>query len=339
MNASAWRGMLAAPLVAMLWPFAGPSTAAESQAPPHDAVEWLQRLYLATKKLSYSGTFVYQHGTASETSRVTRIVDANGVQERIEVLDGSPREIVRNGDELRAYLPDSMTVKIERAAGDRPFLPILPTRVQELASVYEIRKGGIARIAGFDCQAISLIPRDNMRYGHRFWADLNTGMLLKAQTYDEHKEVVEQFVFTQLKIGAGVQRADLRSRFRGDNREWRIEETHASAPGEAELPWIVRAAPAGFRKLVEMRRTFAGNIEVSHIVMSDGLASVSIFIESATRGKPNPPPLGASRQGAINVFTRKLDAHLVTAVGEAPAACVEAIAKGLETRTNAVAKP
>ena len=172
-------------------------------------------------------------------------------------------------------------------------------------------------------------------------------MLLKAQTLDERNEVVEQFVFTQLRIGPGVSRNDLRSRFRGDNREWRIEETPASGPAGAETPWIVRTAPAGFRTLAEMRRVFAGNVEVSHIVMSDGLASVSIFIESANRTKPNPPPLGASRQGAINIFTRKLAEHLVTVVGETPAACVEAIARGLEarvesrpeTRTNTVVKP
>ena len=242
----------------------------------------------------------------------------------------------------REYLEQIPGIEIEDVgvAPERPMLPILPSQVQELAAVYDIRKGGTSRIAGYDCQSIVLSPRDNMRYGHRFCADIKTGMLVKAQTFDDRNDLVEQFMFTQLRIGPGVvPREDLLSRYRNDSREWRIEESQAAAASGAEGSVVVKGAPAGFRKLAEMRRRFAGNVEVSHIVMSDGLASVSVFVEPASRSKPNPPPLGASRQGAINIYTRLVDDYLVTVVGEAPAVCVEAIARGLETRPNTVVKP
>ena len=61
------------------------------------------------------------------------------------------------------------------------------------------------RIAGYDCQAIVLRPRDNLRYGYRLYADTASGMLLKAGTVDPAGEPVEQFSFTQLAIG-GVTR-------------------------------------------------------------------------------------------------------------------------------------
>lgn len=309
---------------------------AQKPAAP-SAFDWLQRLYQATGKLSYAGTFVYQHGHQSESSRITRIVDHTGTQERIELLDGSPREIIRIGDEVRAILPASMTVRVERGASTRPLLPMLPSQLTDIASVYDIKKGETERIAGYQAQAILLAPKDAMRYGHKFWADVATGMLLKAQTFDERREVVEQFMFTSLKIGQ-IPRTDLRSRFQNLGPDWRVEE--AGPPGaSSEIPWVLKSAPPGFRKLTEMRRTFAGNVEVHHMVISDGLASISVFIEPDGRNKPNPPPLGLSRQGAINIFTRKVDNHMITVVGEAPGACVEAIAAGLAPRTTALAKP
>lgn len=299
-----------------------------------DPVELLQRLYNATKGLSYSGTFVYQHGQHTETSRIVRRVDASGTYERIEVLDGSPREIIRSGDEVKAYLPGSQTVKIEKATSDRPMLPIMFSQVRELTAVYTIKGGETERIAGFEAQSISLIPRDTMRYAHRFWSDVATGMLVKAQTFDEHLVLVEQFMFTQLRIGGPISRNDLRPRYAAAARDWRVHEAGPMTP-MSDSAWILRSPPAGFKKIAEMRRSFSGNVEVSHLVVSDGIASISVFIESAGRGKPNPPPIGLSRQGTINVFTRKLDEFLVTVVGEAPAACVEAIAVGIESRTTA----
>jgi len=90
-----------------------------------DGAVWLSRMMNAAQRLSYSGTFVYQSGTHSETSRVVRIVDAAGERERLEVLDGSPREVVRVNDEVRCYLPDDRRVVIERRSARRAFPALL----------------------------------------------------------------------------------------------------------------------------------------------------------------------------------------------------------------------
>lgn len=297
--------------------------------PGADALDWVERIYAATNKLSYTGIFVYQHGQLTETSRITRLVDASGAQERVEVLDGSPREIIRINNEVQCYLPGSMTVKVEKLGSNRPLLPILPSQVKDLPENYLIRKGEIERIAGFECQAIVLEPRDKMRYGHKLWADTSTGMLLKAQTLDENNQVVEQFMFTQIKVGGNIPRSELRSKFKGRSKDWRIEESGGTVTDLAKAGWTIKAAPAGFRKITEMKRNIAGTPDVGHIVLSDGLAAVSVFIEP---NKSSGKPLGLSRQGAINIFTRKLDNHLVTVVGETPAESVKAVAAGIEYR-------
>lgn len=306
--------------------------AASTAAPGRelDARGWLQRIYSATQKLSYTGTFVYQHGTDSETSRISRIVQGSNAREKLETLDGQPREIVRSGDEVVCFLPASMTVKIDKQAGQRTFPAILPEQLKDLSDYYAIRKAGIERVAGYDCQVLVLDPKDKMRYGQRLWADVATGMLLKAKTFNDRDEVMEQFTFTQIQIGGSIDQQRVRSRFK-PGPEWRIENASAAEANLGEKGWHIKSGPPGFRKIIEMTRTLGGTAGVGHIVLSDGLAAISVFIEPSVARLPQPQPR-ASRQGAINVFVRQLGEHRITVVGEAPAESVRYIANAVEYR-------
>src|SRR3989304_2900488 len=179
---------------------------AQAQAQAQDATSaeamaLLRRIYQATEKLSYSGIFVYQQGERAETSRITRVTGPGGDVERVEMLDGMPREIVRTRDTVRCYLPESQTVKVERRTDQRAFPAMLPERITDLARNYTITRGEPMRIAGYDCEAVVLTPKDELRYGYKLWADVNTGMLLKARTFNHKGETVEQFSFAQLAIG------------------------------------------------------------------------------------------------------------------------------------------
>jgi len=318
-----WRG-IRIPL------FLLPVSAAIAQTEP-TALQWLQRIYAATEKLSYSGTFVYQQGQQVETSRITHVVEASGPRERLETLDGVPREIIRTGDEVVCYLPASLTVKIDKQPGRLPFPAILSEQLKEVSENYTIRKGEIERVGGYSCQVLALEPKDRMRYGHRLWADLNTGMLLKAKTFDEKNELLEQFAFTQIKIGGHIGRDQLKARYSRESRDWRVEDSGAKRANLAEAGWTIRSSPAGFRTVAELMRTMGGIGGVGHIVLSDGLAAISVFIEPATSRQPAPQP-GLVRQGAINVYMRPVGGYWVTVVGEAPAESVKYIANAVEYR-------
>jgi sigma-E factor negative regulatory protein RseB len=211
------------------------------------------------------------------------------------------------------------------------FPKLLPENLQDISERYEVSKGGIERIAGYDCQAIVLEPRDKMRYGHKLWADTNTGMLLKSQTLNDRNEVIEQFAFTQIVIGGKIDHAQLRSRFLAKSRDWHVENSGAVATSLAASGWTIKPELPGFRKITEMKRTQGGSSEVGHVVYSDGLAAVSVFIEPMAKKTSLPQP-GLSRQGAINIYSRQLDNHLVTVVGEAPAESVRKLAESVEYR-------
>jgi sigma-E factor negative regulatory protein RseB len=305
-----------------------PLSAAFAQNDPA-AMQWLQRIYTATQRLSYTGTFVYQHDDRVETSRITRLVDASGPVEKLEIMDGIPREIIRSRDQVVCYLPSIMTVKIDKQ-GDRHAFPlILPDQLRDLAESYVVRKGEVERVAGYDCQVVVLEPKDTLRYGQKLCADLATGMLLKAKTVNEKQEMLERFAFTQLRIGGHIDREKVKSRFVAAAKDWHVEDSNAVKADLTHAGWTVRSQPPGFHKVTEMTRTLNGASGVGHIVYSDGLAAVSVFIEPGSARNASRQP-GLSRQGAINVYARQVDSHWVTVVGEAPAESVKLIANAVE---------
>ncbi|MGB5079141.1 MAG: MucB/RseB C-terminal domain-containing protein [Burkholderiales bacterium] len=323
--------LLASRRCRLLWalPFLLPAAAAIAQT-DGSALDWLQRIYAASQKLSYSGTFVYQQGQQVETSRIVHLVEASGPRERLETLNGIPREIIRTGDRVVCYLPASMTVKIDKQLGRRPFPAILSEQFRDLFQNYNVRKGDIERVGGYGSQVISLEPKDRMRYGHRLWVDLHTGMLLKAKTLDEKNEVLEQFAFTQLQVGH-IGREQLRPRFSRKSRDWRVEDSGATPVNLADTGWTLRSRPPGFRTVTELVRTLGGTSGVGHIVLSDGLAAISVFIEPGQSKRPAPHP-GLVRQGAINVYVRPVGNYWVTVVGEAPPESVKYVANAVEHR-------
>jgi sigma-E factor negative regulatory protein RseB len=290
-----------------------------------EALAWLRKIHDATQTLSYKGTFVYQNGGRSETSRITRYVDDSGEIEKLEVMDGVPREIIRTKDTVRCYLPGKSLVKVDRRT-QSDFPALLPERITALARHYEIELGAVRRIADYDCQAIVLKPKDNLRYGYRLYADTASGMLLKAVTLDPAGQQVEQFSFTELRLG-GVTRDMVKPRYA--SAKWRIEDAQA-APARL-AGWGLSAELPGFQKVSELRRRLGESRSAGQLVYSDGLAAVSVFIESL-EGRSESVRTGLASMGAIHIYTREVANHMVTVVGEAPAASVQRIANAVEYR-------
>jgi len=294
---------------------------AQAQTPP-DGMALLRKIYQATEKLSYSGTFVYQQGDRTETSRITRVTGPGGDVERVEVLDGMPREIIRTRDTVRCYMPESQTVKVERRVDQRAFPGMLPEQISDLARSYRITRGEMVRIAGFDCEAVVLTPKDDLRYGYKLWADVNSGMLLKARTLNRQGQTVEQFTFTQFAIG-NVSRERVRPRPAAQN--WRVEDAAVAPANLAREGWTMSGELPGFRKITEVTRRLGESRPVGQMVYSDGMAAVSVFIEPMA-GRSDAVRPGLSSLGAYHIYTREVANHIVTVVGEAPAASIQRMA-------------
>lgn len=296
--------------------------------PPTDPLSWLGKISTASQRLNYVGTFSYQSGKQIETSRIAHRSDGEGEFERLEVLDGSPREVIRSANEVRCVLPEQRTVIIDKPGSRRAFPARLPASFNGLAESYRIHKGEIGRVAGYEAQSIILEPRDDMRYGHVLWAEVQTGLLLKSRMVDERGEMIEQFSFSDLRIGGEIDKALLKPRFdRGEG--WRVVSVRGDEVAKSESGWTLRNPVPGFSLTSVVRRPLgAERGEAIHLVFSDGLAAISVFVEPAAGD--NGAGSGPSSSGAINIFKRNTGSHIVTALGEVPARAVQRVAEGME---------
>jgi len=300
---------------------------------PGDPLSWLGRIAAAGQRLNYSGTFIYQSGRNFETSRITHLADASGEYERLEVLDGSPREVIRSNTEVQCILPEQKTIIIDRPGGRRVFPARLPASFAGLAENYRIRKGELGRVAGLEAQLIVLEPKDDLRYGHLLWAELQSGLLLKARMVDERGDIIEQFTFSDVKIGGPIDADALKPRFAKDGK-WRVINAHGIAVEHEDSGWVMNAPLPGFSLNSIVRRPLGRDRgEALHLVYSDGMAAISVFIEpmgaeSASAG------LGPLATGAINIYKRRVDGHLVTALGEVPLRAVQRLGDGVAPRAQ-----
>ncbi len=293
----------------------------------------LRKVASAGNQLTYSGVFVYRNGKREETSRIAHSAEGGRRRERIEVLDGSPREVVRDGPELKCYLPDEKLLIVESNSSRRGFPAVFSSASGDLSESYRVSKTHTGRIAGIDGRALLLEPRDAYRYAHEMWIDPASGLLLKASLLGERGETLESFAFTQVNIGGALDRDALVPKF--DAGKLKVKHVTASEVRPEDMPWVFRNNLPGFRKQSVMRRpalntgSSAGNDSI-HVVFSDGLAAISIFLEPETGGVADE----LVQLGAVHVYRRRIDEFQAVVVGEVPAAAVRRLGDGIERRVR-----
>lgn len=296
-----------------------------------EAREWLERMSRALSNQNYDGRFFHLRQSRSEEMRIIHRVDKGKITERLVSLDGSGREIVRNESEVICYLPDKRIVLVEKRTDNNPLVAALPVYNDSLESLYSIeRSGRVVKALGRKTQIIEVRPRDQYRYGYRLWLDQETAMPLKSQLCDNNGNVIEQILFAELNLRERIPADEIKASITGEGFKWLRQDDSVQAPRVAStvVGWNVTRLPAGFRLTTWRMQLIAGSpVPVRHLVYSDGLASVSVFIEP--RNTQVAPMHGLAKVGAAFAYSRDLDGHQVTAVGEVPAATVEAIAAGV----------
>lgn len=307
----------------------GPVAWAQSQA---EALSMLSRAVTASQNMSYAGTFVYQSGANVETSRIAHYVDADGSSiERLEVLDGSPREVVRINDEVRCYLPKEKIVIEDRRGSRKTFPALLPESINALGEYYAIKRGAPGRVAGFETHSVLLEPKDGFRFGYVFWIEAQTGLLLKARMVNERGEAIEQFAFAQLEIGLALSREDVRSRMAAMSEGWAVHSASTTTGQNVDVGWVANAPVPGFKQIAGMRRSLGPDRpDMVHMVFSDGLAAISVFIEPFRKEDGNF--IGPMKHGAVNVFKRRVGGFIVTALGEVPPHSLLRMVEGVEQK-------
>jgi len=290
--------------------------------------QWLVRMDHAVASISYRGTLVSTGSDRIDTMRVLHRVDDDGVRERIYALDGPPREVLRDRDQVRCLVSGQASVIVDNPFPTR-LLPRIPLdEILGADSVYRVRLIGTGRVAARDARILEIQPLDQYRYGRRLWLDKDTGMLLRSVVFGPDGGIVEKLSFVEIEIGASISDSELESDLENPSRvtRYQIGNTGDSKFASSKTPlWSPESLPRGFR-LTSVGHGGTDDQRYEHLLFSDGLSSFSIYIEFERSA-------GIAEQiesrGAMHIYTGSIDGNLVTVVGEVPAPTVRIIGRHL----------
>jgi len=284
--------------------------------------QWLQIVQQAARRLDYAGTMVYQQGSEVRMSKIVHVFDGKVSHERLQPMDGRPREFIRRADEVKCLIPEARRVVVERRGRAEAFPALGAAATAELLRHYSVKIVGRERVGGFDCQVLEIQPLQPDRYGYRLWVDRATGLMLRTQTLNGRGDVLEQMAFADVRIG-GVDHEQLKPSWSTEG--WKVDETAHRPIDLREQGWRL-LPPAGFKPLFAVRRPMASG-QALQAVYSDGLASLSVFIEPASASSADD---ALPQRGPINAYARRVGDAVVTVVGEVPADTARAVAQAAE---------
>ena len=318
-----WLGAVVCSLAALAHgglaaqPESTPGTEASATGLEH----WLIRLHEAPRNRAYKGTFVVTAGSDMSSARIWHVDDGERQMERVESLTGTARTTFRRNDEVVTFLPASRTVVHETREALGQFPNLLKKADASVTQFYRLRTVGQGRVAGLDADIVQLLPVDTLRLGYQIWTEKQTGLMLKLQTLDPSGKVLEQAAFSELQLGAPVNMAKLKAMM--DNTQgYRVISPRLVKTTAQDEGWVLSAAVPGFAPMRCYRR-MEGSAEPGYsalqCVFSDGLASVSLFVEPFEPSRHARMLSGHPQSlGATSLRLRQLGPWCLTAVGEVP---------------------
>lgn len=292
------------------------------------AMDWIQKMSDAMRNLNYRGNFVYLHEGQLESMEISHVRDASGERERLISLNGEAREVLRDNQNLTCIWPSSRKVVVDNVRKNS-FSPIfIPEDIARIEKFYEMEIAGKDRIANMDTIVVHISPKDNLRYGMKFWINEANGLMMKSSLINEHGREVEQVMFTSIKLFADGETLVLNTIPQLDD-SYTMIRFHSGDSSElftVDNSWQLPNPPEGFWRDSALQRKSPGSENfVQQMVYTDGLASLSVFIERQT----SDTPAGSSSMGAVNAYIRILNDHSITAIGEVPAITVRQVAESI----------
>ena len=272
------------------------------------------------RSLSYEGTLVYLHDSRLEALRIVHRIEHGMVHEHLESLSGPVRTVTREHNSVTCHLPDSHPISVHRRGLGGDLLRSRSIDPDVLSPNYLVHPLGTARVAGRQTEVVGIIPRDQLRYGYRFYLDRDIGLPLKSDLIGGDAEPIEQIMFTSLSLDT-EQQLEAPADEASERRAAAVPE---SLPEKARI-WRFEPLPTGFQLVMYDNWQDGDDRPVEHFVLSDGLASVSVYIENGDQDGLQ----GGSRIGAIHAVGGQVAGHQVTVVGEVPAGTVEAVLGGI----------
>jgi sigma-E factor negative regulatory protein RseB len=302
------------------------SSFAADQTPPAQTL--ISQMSEANHELNYEGVFIYRRQGKMDTMRIIHKVDKNGVKERIVSLTGFAREVIRDKNSVTCILPDDESVMVEKSSPRQFKISQLPEKISKVSDYYTFSIAGQERVANRPAWVVDILPRDDYRFGYKLWIDLESKLLLKSELKNKEGVVLEQFFFAKLQIIEEIPDEWLQPEISGVGYTWHDNSSEDSPVHKDDVSWKATWMPDGFVMSDQEKQSIDESLmPVEHLMYSDGLALVSVFVEKLD--KPVNIVTGHSSMGGVNTFSTMTDSYLITAVGEVPRDTVKLFARSV----------
>lgn len=289
---------------------------AEDQFP--EVRTWLERMAESMRERDYQGTFIYMRGDDLETIHLTHALVDGVLQERLVAVSGPRREIVRNGDQVRRTVSETDDADSGMTLTGAVFPEFSLEMLDRARDRYLFELAGQDRIAGHEGQKITITPRDGYRYGYELWLERRSALLLRWVLYDSNRRALAKLMFTDLVTGEGIDKSRLENHDDARLVQVAVPEP-ALDPGDDARELIDGMnLPPGFELAAHARDSEQPGDH--HLVFSDGLASVSVYLDQSDLDRL---PDGLIRMGTTNAWSKRNSKQRVTAVGEVPPATLK----------------
>ena len=301
---------------------------AAEQDTSEQARQLINEMSRASRELNYDGIFVYRRDRRMDTMRIIHKADKNGEQERMVALTGYAREVIRNNKSVTCIFPDNQAVMVEKSRPRKFLAAQLPEPIEKIADFYSFSIGGKDRVAGRSTWIVNIVPKDDFRYGYQLWIDDKSRLMLKSELKDNTGSPVEQILFTQLNIVDEIPQQLLKPAISGKGYTWYSGSSEEMPVTSDSHLWTVMDMPDGFiLSDFEKQAVDKNTMPVEHMIYTDGLAMVSVFIEKIMN---EPDSMrGASVMGGVNAYATYSNGYQITAVGEVPQKTVQLMANSV----------
>jgi len=295
-----------------------------------DAMALLERSEVAAKQLNYNGVFSFQKDNQSQSIRIIHRADEQGVIERLVSLSGVEREFIRTNDLVTCIYPEGKRPQANRKPLGHGFPSDLLNRMKVASAFYQLSIGKQRRVAAYQAQELLMQPIDQYRYGYRLWIEKDNSLLLQADLLNQNGKVLEKFIFSNVEMNEEIADRYLQPQMNGNMMSWnrKDKETKVNKAVQQASKWKITWVPEGFKLKGHQNRFARNGSPLEQLVYSDGLSSVSIFMEKirARHGHLK----GGSHMGTVNAYGSIINSYFVTVVGEVPAITVEKIGTAIQ---------
>lgn len=287
-----------------------------------NAAVWFERMRDAVHGVDYEGRFVYQVGPQLEAMYVVHRVSGNAEFERLVSLNGAQKQVIRGDSAVACLEPGKHRISVIEGkvglglGGNDP-------HVTQLERYYDFSLHEGQRVAGRQARLIRVMPRDTLRFGYEIFVDVDTALPLRTVMLNANGQQQSQMMFVQLKTGPDITPIE-----QDVSALEMAKADRITVPADVSDPllsgWRFERVPAGFDL-----RSYRADSERQHFIFSDGLATLSLYVEKI--GHENGLE-GLSRVGATNAYGATRHAHQVTAVGEVPGKTLRLMVDAIEPK-------